>query len=319
MPLQLFINELSAPNERLARAVATAHLQRLVSTVREAHRIDPALVLNSDVPLVNFPLGAGATIASIRNGGECVEESLYLKTVNNRAPWTLVATEVAGDRVDPDLHEYRIRACAPLRPGEIAIALGFANLFDGLSVSLATHDFWLERSIGLDLLTIDAAGEVVIRQVAARNADSPAAIEHHTAELRALLKPTIANGAELWERRAELLPNLVFIPRTKSQLQGILSGDPMLEQAWIKLSGIDQAIEAWKVTESSYPMFPFNVRPESTSRRGLAEFEDDKGKKRIFSDHCDLAPTEARIHFIVEPMPQRHALIGHIGRKLGIG
>jgi hypothetical protein len=134
-----------------------------------------------------------------------------------------------------------------------------------------------------------------------------------------LLAPTIAHGAELWNRRAELLPNLVFIPRTRAQLEDIRPGDPMLNQAWIKLSGIDKAIEAWKVTNGRYPMFPFNVRPESRTRRALAEFRDCEGNICIFSDHCDLAPTEGRIHFMVRTDPRRHALIGHIGRKLGIG
>ena len=138
-------------------------------------------------------------------------------------------------------------------------------------------------------------------------------------EVRALLIPEFASGTELWQRRAELLPNLIFIPRTQRQLEAILPGDPMLEQAWIKLSGIDKSIAAWKIACGPHPMFPFNVRPESRSRRHLAEFKDAEGYKRIFSEHCDLAPTEGRIHFIVGTGPERHALIGHVGRKLGIG
>lgn len=317
MPLQLFLNELSVPNEQLARAVSVAHLQEMVATVREARGIDPALILNSDVPLANLPLGQGATIASIRNDGECVEESLYLKTINNRAPLMLAAAEVA--EFDPDLCEYRLRPIAPLRSGETVLGLGFAHLFNGLSLSIASHAFWFEHTIDLELTTLDAVGEVVTAQVAARNAHSPAAIAHHADALRVLLAPVITNGAELWERRAELLPNLVFIPRTRAQLEGILHGDPMLEQIWIKLSGINQAIEAWKISKGPHPMFPFNVRPESRSRRALTEFEDHEGNVRVFSDHCDLAPTEARVHFIVEAEPKRHALIGHVGRKLGIG
>lgn len=317
MSLQLFLNELSAPGERLARATSVNYLQRLVATVREAHAIDPALILNSDLPLVNFPLGEGATIASIRNDGECVEESRYLKAVNNRAPLTLAAVESVVD--DPDLREYRLGLHAPLRPGEVASGFGFAHLFDGLGLSLASHDFWVAHSIELDLSTLNADGDVVTSQVAARNADSPAAIAYHADALRASLVPTINSGAELWELREDLLPNLLFIPRTRAQIESILPGSPVLNQAWIKLRGINQAIEAWKITGGPYPMFPFNVRPESRTRRALAEFEDGEGNRRIFSDHCDLAPTESRIHFIVDTVPQRCALIGHIGRKLGIG
>lgn len=317
MPLQLFLNELSVPNERLAREVSVGHLKRLVATVREARRLDASSILNSEESLVNFPLCKEVTIASIRNDGECVEESLYLKTVNSRAPLRLAAAD-AEDR-DPSLSEYKMRPDAPVRADEISLGLGHAHLFDGLGLSLGSHYFWDEPSIALSLAKLDSDGEVINELVAARNANSPAAVAHHAEALRALLAPAIADGAELWERRVELLPNLVFIPRTRSQLEGILIGDPMLQQAWIKLSGIDRAIEGWKIIKGPYPMFPFNVRPESKTRRGLAEFEDVEGRKRIFSDHCDLAPTEGRIHFIVESCPRRHALIGHVGRKLGIG
>lgn len=317
VPLQLFLNELSALRGEAARAVSVVHLQELVATVRQARAIDAALILNSDIPLANFPLADGATIASIRNDGACVEETLYLKTVNNRAPLALVAAE--AEEGDPDLNEYRLQAAAPVHPGQVAMGLGFAHLFDGLSVSIASHDFWLGRSIELDRSTLDGDGEIVTTLVTARNADSAAAVADHADVLRNLLAPTIEHGAELWERRAELFPNLIFIARTRAQLEGILHGDPMLGQAWIKLNGINQAIEAWKVAGGPYPMFPFNVRPESKTRRPLAKFRDDDGNMRVFSDHCDLAPTEARIHFVVEAHPVPRALIGHIGRKLGIG
>ncbi|MCF6368637.1 hypothetical protein [Rhizobium halophilum] len=317
MPLQLFLNELSAPHELTSRAISVSYLRQLVATVRKAREIDSQLILNSDVPLTNLPLGEGATIASIRNDGECVEESLYLKTVNNRAPLMLPAAE-AGDR-DPGLCEYRLRPDAPLRSGEVALGLGYAHLFDGLGLSLPSHDVWIERLIELDLAKLDPNGGIVNERVAARNADSPTAITDHAGALLATLAPTLISGEALWERRLELLPNLIFIPRTRAQICSLLAGDPLLEQTWLKLRGINQAIEAWRITQSPYPMFPFNVRPESRSRRALAEFEDAEGNRRIFSDHCDLAPTEARIHFIVESAPQRRALIGHVGRKLGIG
>ena len=317
MPLQLFFNELSVPSVQPARAISIGHLKQLVATVREARGIDAGLVLNSEMPLADFPLGGDTTIAAVRNDCECVEESLYLKTLNNRAPLKLAASEAREG--DPDLCEYRLLSAAPVRASQIALGLGYAHLLDGLGLSLPSHDFWRERVVELELTKLDATGEVTTASVESRNADSPDAVLQLANEFGALLTPEIAHGAELWQRRAELLPNLIFIPRTQGQLEDILHGDPMLEQLWIKLSGIDKAIAAWKIAGGPHPMFPFNVRPESRSRRKLAEFKDAEGYRRVFSEHCDLAPTEGRIHFIVETNPQPHALIGHIGRKLGIG
>lgn len=317
MHLQLFLNELSVPNEQLAHAVSISYLKQLVATVRRAQTIDAALVLNSDIPLGNFPLGKEVTIASIRNNSECVEESTYLKTIKNRAPFALTASEFEDK--DPDSCEYRIHHNSPIHAHKIALGLGFAHLFSGLSLSLPSHNFWKQRSIELHLTKLCDFRGFINEQVIALNADSPTAISHHENALQELLTPQIATGAELWERRSELFPNLVFIPRTQAQLENILAGDPMLKQAWIKLSGIDRAIGVWKVTKGPHPMFPFNVRPESRSRRALAKFKDADGLTRTFSEHCDLAPTEGRIHFIIETEPRTHALIGHIGRKLGIG
>src|SRR5579863_1415520 len=189
MPLQLFLNELSSPNTNLSRAESVGHLQNLVATVRHARNIDRACVLNSEVPLSNFRLSAGETISSVRNQGECVEESLFLKTINNRAPMKLAAPE-AG-QIDPDLCEYRIQQSAPVCGGQVALGLGFAHLLAGLGLSLASHELWLERLIELDLTTLDVDGEVASAEVTARNADCPAAIDHHAQALRALLAPTI--------------------------------------------------------------------------------------------------------------------------------
>jgi hypothetical protein len=317
MTLQLFLNDLSAPAGAVLRTQSIAYLKGLVATVKAAKAIDDRLVLNCDMPLNQLALGPALTIASIRNDGECVEESQYLKTLNNRAPLGSVLAEAHGP--DPDAFEYRIPAAAPISAGVAAPALGLAHLLKGLGVSLASAALWCSRDLDLDLLELDAEGEIAQRSVKARNASAAPDVAAHEASLRKDLRPPIRNGRDMWTHRAELLPNLAFIPRTKGQLEDILTGDPLLDQVWIKLSGIDQAIATWRFAKSAHPMFPFNVRPESSSRMNLVKFNDAEGTERTFSDHTDLAPIEGRVHFIVETVPRRHALIGHVGRKLGIG
>ena len=93
----------------------------------------------------------------------------------------------------------------------------------------------------------------------------------------------------------------------------------MLEQLWIKLSGINKAVSEWASGSVPYPIFPFNVRPESSTRKKFVKFNDSDDIERTFSDHADLAPTEGRIHFLLLSEPKKHALVGHVGRKLGIG
>lgn len=317
MPIHLFLNEKSLPTGKHPRSVCVEYLKTMVAALRAARRIDQGLVLNSEHPIANLPLGEGESVASVRNSSECVEESLFLKALQNRAPFDVTALP-AVER-DPGHCEYRLKPTAPVYPKEVAVGFGLAHIFSGFGLSFASHSFWEERRIGLDLQTLEESGEISEAVVQVLNIDSPASVGDHNEALRKGLAPTLTDGGELWRRRAELLPNLIFIPRTQTQLQGIRSGDPMLEQVWKKLSGMDRAIEAWKSTAGPYPMFPFNVRPESKSRQPLTKFRDLTGEVKIFSEHCDLAPTEWRLHFILESEPRPHALIGHIGRKLGIG
>lgn len=317
MPLQLFLNDLSATMAPVARQQSIAYLRGLVATVRAARAIDDRLILNCDQPMNELPLGAVSTIASIRNDGECIEEGQYLKTLNNRAPLGRSLVEARGP--DPAAFEYKMRSDAPIASGATANALGLAHLLNGLGISLSSHDLWRSHLIDLDYLKLANDGDVSEQCVCARNASQPTAVRAHEASLREDLRPPFRNGNELWALKEELFPNLVFIPRTRNQIEDILTGDPILDQVWIKLSGLDQAIATWRFAQTPYPLFGFNVRSESRSRMGLVRFNDAEGNERTFNEHADFAPIEGRIHYIVETEPHRHALIGHIGRKLGIG
>ncbi|QOV93437.1 hypothetical protein [Novosphingobium sp. ES2-1] len=317
MPLQLFLNGLSTPSGAVHREQAIRYLLLLVQTARAAKAIDDQVILNCDEPLNGLSLGGGFTVAALRNAGEFVEESQYLKALNNRAPFAVAIDAAPG--VEPHAFDYRMSATAPILASEPAVALGLAHRLKGLGLSLPSHDLWKSRMIPLELAELSDAGDITEEVVEARNAASADDVEFHEDSLRADLRPPVASGADIWQHRAELFPSLDFIPRTRQQIEGILPGDPMLEQLWIKLSGINKAVADWAANLVGHPIFPFNVRPESTSRKGYAKFRDADNVERTFSDHCDLAPTEGRIHFLLMTEPKKHALVGHVGRKLGIG
>jgi hypothetical protein len=317
MPLQLFLNGLSAPKGPVHREQAIEYLIGLVRTARAAKEIDDQAILNCEEPLNEFSLGADFSIAALRNTGEFAEESQYLKALNNRAPFNQVLND--SPDVDPNAFEYRISAGTATWGGALANALGLAHRLKGLGLSLPSHDVWQSRMISLDLIELAEDGNTLEGEVAARNASVHSDVEFHDTSIRADLRSPFANGADIWAHRAELFPSLTFIPRTRQQIEGVLAGDPMLDQLWIKLSGMNQAIADWESGTVPHPVFPFNVRPESTSRKKYVKFNDADNVERTFSDHCDLAPTEGRIHFLLLTEPEKHGLVGHVGRKLGIG
>ncbi|MDH4745605.1 hypothetical protein OMP43_16395 [Sphingomonas sp. CBMAI 2297] len=80
------------------------------------------------------------------------------KTLNNRAPLSRVLAEADG--LDPGGLEYRMPAAAPISVGSPAKALGLAHLLKGLGVSLASDALWQSRELALDLLELDANGDI---------------------------------------------------------------------------------------------------------------------------------------------------------------
>ncbi len=311
--LQLFMNELSTPLEQCSANEAVARLKNFCAVMRRASSLDRRMILNMEIPLAQMSFGLDWPLPILRNLHGCVEESIYLKTVMDRAPFSAVIGELGG----ADDVEYQMPANAEASPGTVAVALGLAHQLNGLAVSLPSHAAWSALEVGLHRIKLTAEGDLVTDAVIARNASEPHHVDHHAQWLVA--GPDVESGVVLWSRREELFPNLEFIPRTRAQIENLLNGDPQLPAIVERLSGINTAVGMWLGANTGYPIFPFNVRPESRTRQNLARFNDANLIERVFSDHADYAPGEGRIHFIVLSDPRRHALIGHVGRKLGIG
>lgn len=317
MPLQLFLNELSAARDEISREIAVERLRALAATIRAAKQLDSILTLNASDGLNEFTLASGLPIAAIRNSSNMVDEILFLKTLQSRSPYSEVLTALAG----PDEHtfEYRIPVSAPTAAGEPAKGLGLAHLFRSLGVSLPTHQHWENLRLPLMRTQMLNDAKLVEDEVQVLNLCGANAIAEQHATIKAYLRPAIESGIELWARREELFPNLAFIPRVKSQVEALLPGDPTIDSVYEKLALLESAVAEWKLLSTAHPRWPMHVRPESRRRIHLTRFADESGTIRTFSDHADFGPGEGRMHFLLQHDPERRALVGHIGRKLGIG
>lgn len=316
MPLRLFVNELSFPTEDCLLSDAKARLAALVAVFRAVFAIDRATRIDAAVPLSQLSVGMNWSIAQLRNLPECKDAGLLLQRLHDRSPFAHARAEqedqVAGGP------EYRMPVTAAVKPNETAVGLGFAHSFNGMAVSLATHPAWSATTIELVREAMDADLQISTGNVSARNAADADGIEHHVNHLHSLARPQVASGAEIWARRAELFRNLGFAPRTRRQLEDLQHGDPLVEVVLEMLVKLDGAIEIWRETGSEKPPWPYWVRREPAGREDLTRFEDDQGRMHLFSLHADYAPGENRLHLLLVDRPVRHALIGHIGRKLGI-
>jgi hypothetical protein len=319
LTLQLFLNDLSIPDQECTLDMATGRLKGLLSTFRAVGRVRSRFVVNADRPFAEIAFGLGRPLAALRNEAACADERIYLKTIVDRSPWIPALAERPPDAVGGA--EYRIPADAPVAGGADAVALGLAHDLVGLGISLPTHDLWDQPSIGIVRTTLDHEAEPLSETVQARNASRGQHVEVHAADLARAGMPEVRDGTDLWERRAEIVPNLRFIPSARQSIEALPHGDPNFENAVARLIEIDDAIGEWARNEIPYPAFPFSVVGESRNRLrdGLVDFKDADGFTRRFSDHARYGPDENRIHFIIETEPERHALVGHVGRKLGIG
>lgn len=317
--LQLFLNDLSFVNVDCERASAITRLKQFVLALKAVASHHNNFVLNGPEPLSELRFGANWPLSILRNDSECHSERVYLKTIAARAPFGQ-AVDALGGQPQEGL-EYRLTDDAAVRAGETSVGLGLAHQFDGLALSVASHPYWDQPFIALKRLEIDEATEISESAVEARNCTTAAVVEHHRQALvhaRIALVPT---GQVLWAQRTELFPHLIFVPRTREQIEVFEAGDEVFGSVVERLMALNQAIGAWKEAGSDHPAYPFEVRPESKKRKqkGLCDFNDANGTSRRFSDHLAFTPGAGRIHFILETEPSRHALIGHVGKKLGIG
>jgi len=316
MPVRVFVNELSFPSTACSAEEAAGRLHKLIAVLRAMRAIDRAMRIDSSVPLSEISLAQNWPMAAVRNQPECKEAALFLRVLDDRAPFAQAIAEAPDDAAGGP--EYRIPHGAPICAGSEAVGLGLAHRLDGISVSLATHRDWQRPLVELDRHVLDADANLTTDRVEAKNAVDGEGAAVHTEFLHAQAHPDVHDGAEIWHRRAELFPNLRFIARVEAQLSGLPHGEPLVRVILELLLNLDKAIGSWRETGVERPPYATRIRRESSSREKYVWFTDDTGINRLFTQHGHFTPGAGRFHFILEEEPVRSALVGHIGDKLGV-
>lgn len=320
MAIEVFLNDLSIPTGRVPLETACAHLRSVVHALRELKRIDDNVILNSDLALNAISLGDGHSIAALRNSQLCVEEGQFLKRLQDRSPFDRVI-EITGGQ-DFALIEFKISDTGSEFDGAIARALGLSWSLDGISFSFETHATWHTTPVRLIRYELDReTGELTELAVEARNLTATTGTTPFEEFLRRPPPPAAVDGVDLWARRGDLFPNLKFLPRVRGQVEGLMAGDRVLAAAVRRLGDIDASVGVWANDGTASPQWTCYMRPESGTRinKGLVDFADADGATATYSDHADFGPAEGRIHILLKTEPSRHAVVGHVGRKIGIG
>ncbi|MEU5821192.1 hypothetical protein ABZ798_08775 [Streptomyces sp. NPDC047803] len=313
---QLFLNqsscETTADPDRVNRAMT--ELAKAMVAVAKEDRDGTGLVLREPLPALSLArghsIGKWAGTAGAKNG-------LWSFLLKMQTKWPHAEAFPEGETYSDVAHTHE---------GEAATELGYAHLLDGVGVSLPLETRWDADRITLvqeQLLDDDAVGSVVT-EVVVRHIATQEHARTHRPWIRAQAEDSlredlraVLTGAELWERRADLFPHLLFLPHVEAQLRE-------MKQEWVhpvrkRLAEMDRAVRLWDASaQSGEPQWGSTVTPEhATRKRKHCDFTDFDGETRTFDTHLRFTPDEGRVHFrFVRSTAKVH--IAHIGRKLGI-
>lgn len=120
--------------------------------------------------------------------------------------------------------------------------------------------------------------------------------------------------SEIWEKREEIFPNLIFCGDTQKQLEGFGINDKELRTIFEKLNSLDSYLSS--NDQLNFDDLNFQISPESSSTMqqygNLRQFRLPNGTTEIFTLHIKLP--NLRIHIF--PNNKGKCFIGYIGKHL---
>ncbi len=311
MDLEVVLNELSLKKQADDVQTAQELMSGFITTLREvesAKNVKITLIYQRDLLsnetnnlAPNYPL----------------RSYIYDRSVDEKERRLLIALMTKGPYIDEtNLDEF-------LYQGKIAIGLGYAYQHNDLAISLKTDACWDTPSLQLEYNQVTDDGEVFSEQVDVTHASCQEHVLFHKNWLQAFVRESLQlavfDGTELWKRKEELFPGLLFCESVKHQLQGVLHGQLLLGSIYNRLSELEQFCADWSQGSFDPQKLPSKTTPESTATLKMFEaehtFRCPDGQYRIFSWHVRLTPDAWRIYFYAEDV-NRRLIIGHIGHKL---
>ncbi|MBD1932032.1 MULTISPECIES: hypothetical protein [Cyanophyceae] len=310
MDLEMVLNELSLRTPAADIPTAQQLMSELIGTVRQATSSGVKRVLRTSDEINTIELAPGYPVARWRNDATVNrEERSFFRTLTAKAPfWTDVAEEIKNDF---DLSQV-------WHQGEEARGLGFAVVIDGLVVSLISEARWDCSRLELEIRRLDENEELIDEPLEIIHASRSNHVQEHSNWINNRIRSTVVDGLELWNRKDELFPNLIFCEAVREQLQNLGAKHPMLHHVKNKLSEIEGYCKIW-TDEAFGPKSLKNVSVESPVTLQNPTYSKERmflcpdGQKQVFSWHAKLS-FGWRIYFL--PNEQRRMIIGYVGCHL---
>ncbi len=307
MTLEMVMNELSLQTPAADKREAQQWMTSFIATLREArkHRIS---VLRTHEDFQQALLAPGYLLAQWRNDPSVDRDTrTFFRTIASKSPFLVDL---------PDVKD-AMQAYECMHEGKTAQGLGIAAQLNAIALSLLSQDCWNCSRLTLHASQLDDNGDIVTNDVDVIHAGHAAHIQEHATWIEQHRRVDVRDGADLWNRREDLFPNLSFCESVHTQLSELRTGSPMLSLVLEQLAVLQEFAQTWQAGPFDYTKIPARVSPESEST--LNQYSKERtfrcpdGQERLFDWHLKINWQAWRIHFIPQP---GMVTIGYIGRHL---
>ena len=204
------------------------------------------------------------------------------------------------------------------------IGIGCTFLFEydpsGKLVSLSSRECWKQDVVNGIYRYLNSEGELIETKELLENIYSGSSVDDIKCRLVRKVYEDISSGQDLWERREELFPNLIFCENVKKQLYD----NPEKYHIIRIMEKLSRMQEYFSHVHNSYSPHELGMdaRTESESVKKNKELSMERcfklpdGRKELFYDHVGFTGKFCgRIHFYPDVKNMR-CYIGYIGQHL---
>jgi hypothetical protein len=312
MALEMVLNELSLRTPAADIPTARQLMSDFIRTVRTVKaQSGRQATLRTQYDFHTTTLASGYPLRRWLNDPEVDrEEQRFIKTLATKAPFSNDILNLEIQDIENNLGNCEFR-----HQGEIAIGLGVAYLLDALSVSFLSEQRWDCSRIELAITRLENEDEEHLEIVHASRSNH---VQEHADWIKNCIQSRVRDGLELWNRKDELFPNLIFCEVVGERVQSLGAENLMLQLVKNRLSELEDYCKIW-TDEAFEPKSLRNVSPESQVTLQNPKYSKERtflcpdGKERVFSWHAKLS-FGWRIYFF--PNEERKMIIGYVGCHL---
>jgi hypothetical protein len=309
MDLDLVLNELSITVPASDIQTARHMMAEFIGTIRAASKRG-VRVLRTHREFGFIDLAPEYPLTKWRNDSNVDQvERSYFRSILSKSPFLVDRPDVEDKNKSYDF----------MYGEDQAFGLGIAYHLDSLPVSFRSSERWHSSRIELQAQWLDDEAEISIEIITLPHASCAKHIGEHDEWIQRRRMSSIRDGEDMWNRRSDLWPSLIFCESVADQLKALSANDPMLQQVKRRLNDLEDYCKTWETGffDKDKLSFPASRESPSTIQQyaGQRTFRCPDGEERLFEWHMKINMQYWRIHFY--PLPEKKMIIiGYVGKHL---